>query len=474
MSDENPLATFRGNALYSLASIESEWSRGILTLSDEDLDRLSAEVDLLETESREVGYSDVALMCRKLGDLLSVAQFKQEEVAHGIETLGSLAINFAVMLVRSREQSTPGLDLPNFAAEIDSAVQEAQRLFRQASKEEHATSTEPEAVQPAELAGRYDQLAVAATDLYLEALALEPERRDRLIRRWDELIEALRDLEVVPMQRRLDRYRVVAQEAADRAGNQVDLRADLQHLVLPPDHAKLMDLVLTELIENAIEHGIERHRARTVVGKQPWGVVTLWARREGDEVVVEVQDDGRGIDVRELRRRFPDVAEDALLEQASSAEFSTRPKSRAGARGQGLARVEEAITALGGTFALRSTISAGSTVVVRLPAIEPVVEVWTFSCGDARYAVPADCEVQFGEGSGVHPLSLCGVPTGEPRDGPVLHVTTRQGEEMALQSDDEPRRGTLMVRCQTPGWHPANILTERGKPVVFIRRCGEL
>jgi two-component system chemotaxis sensor kinase CheA len=140
-----------------------------------------------------------------------------------------------------------------------------------------------------------------------------------------------------------------------------------------------LDSPLTHMLRNAVEHGVEPMEERASRGKRATGLLTLTCTRVRDEIVVELSDDGRGMD----RRRLVDRAvELGLLSRARAEALADRDLTRLvclpgltirseasalGGRGVGLDAVHEAVTALGGRVEVVSELGAGTTIRLRLP-----------------------------------------------------------------------------------------------------------
>ena len=130
---------------------------------------------------------------------------------------------------------------------------------------------------------------------------------------------------------------------------------------------RMMDPVL-HLVRNAVSHGIETPEERTAAGKRPDGTIRLAASTVGESVMLEVSDDGRGMDVQAIDRRARaaglDVAEGdidsrMLLEVICSPGFSTRDEAdRASGRGVGMAVVRDTVQELGGTLSVETASGA--------------------------------------------------------------------------------------------------------------------
>ncbi len=168
-------------------------------------------------------------------------------------------------------------------------------------------------------------------------------------------------------------------DMARRSGKRAVLvtRGDDQHL----DRAIIegLDAPLTHLLSNAVEHGIELPELREAQGKRPGGTIQLVCTRVRDEIVVEVSDDGAGVDREKLANR---AVEMGLLSRGRAEQLAERdlgrlmclpgltsrdePGENAG-RGVGLDAVREMVTGLGGTLEMQSEAGHGTTIRLRLP-----------------------------------------------------------------------------------------------------------
>jgi len=157
---------------------------------------------------------------------------------------------------------------------------------------------------------------------------------------------------------------------------------------------------LTHLVRNGVDHGIEAPEARTRAGKPAEGVLTLRARHESGQVVVEVADDGAGIDpvklgakalqrglvtAEQLSRMSPaDVLQMIFLPGFSTASAVTNVSGR----GVGMDVVKTNIEAIGGTIEVESDPGAGTVCRLRIPLTLAIVPALTVECASDRYAIP--------------------------------------------------------------------------------------
>jgi two-component system chemotaxis sensor kinase CheA len=157
---------------------------------------------------------------------------------------------------------------------------------------------------------------------------------------------------------------------------------------------------LTHLVRNSVDHGIEAADARKAAGKPAEGVLTLRARHESGQVVVEVADDGAGIDPVKLGKKAVErgLITVAQLDRMSPADilqliflpgFSTAAAvTNVSGRGVGMDVVKTNIEAIGGTIEVESEAGRGTVCRLRIPLTLAIVPALTVECAGDRYAIP--------------------------------------------------------------------------------------
>ncbi len=164
------------------------------------------------------------------------------------------------------------------------------------------------------------------------------------------------------------------------------------------------------LVRNAVDHGIEPADEREAAGKPREGTVELRARREGSEVVVAVEDDGRGVDVDAVFERAAErdlVDPDVDLTEAETLEFLFHPGfstaeevTKTSGRGVGLDVVRDVAEALNGDVAVETEPGEGTAVRLTLPVSVATLEVLFVEAGGERYALPMEAVEHVGREGG--------------------------------------------------------------------------
>ncbi|MEI5675999.1 MULTISPECIES: chemotaxis protein CheW [unclassified Nocardioides] len=157
---------------------------------------------------------------------------------------------------------------------------------------------------------------------------------------------------------------------------------------------------LTHLVRNAVDHGLESPEERVAAGKSAEGTLTLRAYHEGGQVVVEVCDDGGGIDAEKIaakavQRGLRTEAQVAAMSQADILQliflpgFSTAAAvTNVSGRGVGMDVVRTNIEGIGGNIEVESVVGRGTTCRLRIPLTLAIVPALTVECAGDRYAIP--------------------------------------------------------------------------------------
>lgn len=189
-------------------------------------------------------------------------------------------------------------------------------------------------------------------------------------------------------------------ELASERGKRVELLVSGGETELDRTLVDLIYEPLLHLLRNAVDHGLETADEREGLGKPAVGKIGLRAYHEGNQVVVEVSDDGRGVDVESLKRRAVEAGlitigqarqmtdEDAIelmfLQGLSTATEITTLSGR----GVGAAAVKSVIEELRGTISVRTETAVGTTFVLRMPLTLAIIKALLFSVADQLFALP--------------------------------------------------------------------------------------
>jgi two-component system chemotaxis sensor kinase CheA len=222
---------------------------------------------------------------------------------------------------------------------------------------------------------------------------------DRLI---VDMHRAVMDVRMVSLDRLFRRLGRLVREIEARLGREVDFIVEGEATRVDKAIADALFEPLLHAIRNAIDHGIEPNASRTALGKPARGRLTLGARSLGDQILIEVADDGRGIDPARIRdiavsrgliepEAAAELDDEAAMQLVFAPGFSTAETvSEVSGRGVGMDAVKAAVERLGGRVGLSSRAGAGTRVALHLPATAALTSVLVIGTGGERFAVPFD------------------------------------------------------------------------------------
>ncbi len=219
-----------------------------------------------------------------------------------------------------------------------------------------------------------------------------------LERRLHDLQKGVMDVRMVPVGQLFEKMTRIVRRVSNEQGKKVELDirggdTELDKLIIEDVSDPLM-----HIIRNAIDHGLETPVERREAGKPEKGTICLWASQKGNHVVIEVRDDGRGIDPERVRRKAVArglIAEGQELSRAETYEllflpgFSTRDEiSDLSGRGVGMDVVKNNITQLSGLVELASEMGAGTSMTITLPITLAIIKALIVRVSGQTYAIP--------------------------------------------------------------------------------------
>jgi chemosensory pili system protein ChpA (sensor histidine kinase/response regulator) len=213
-----------------------------------------------------------------------------------------------------------------------------------------------------------------------------------------DLQEGLLRTRMIPFASLAPRLRRIVRQSASELGKKVELRLDgadgemdrtvIERIVAPLEH----------MLRNAVAHGIEKSPVRKKAGKPTVGVISIAFRREGPEIVLQVSDDGQGMNLDAIRERA--IERDMMLPDASLPDgevmqfilqtgFSTASKvTQIAGRGVGMDVVNSEVKQLGGSLHIDSKTGGGSVFTVRLPYTLAINQALLVRAGEDNFCIP--------------------------------------------------------------------------------------
>jgi two-component system, chemotaxis family, sensor kinase CheA len=232
------------------------------------------------------------------------------------------------------------------------------------------------------------------------------QRHESLERLVGEVQRSVLSLRVLPLRAAFQRLPRLVREMAAELGKPATLLLEGEETEADKAVVEILGEPLVHVLRNAMDHGIEDEAARQAAGKPPVATIRLRAARDGDRVLIEVIDDGRGIDVARVREvaRERNVVPAETLASMSDAEaidlifapgFSTaRAVTGISGRGVGLDAVRTAVKRLGGHVGVGESSSSGTTVRLTVPFSIMMTDVMTVEAGGQTFGIPLEAVVE--------------------------------------------------------------------------------
>lgn len=236
--------------------------------------------------------------------------------------------------------------------------------------------------------GLYQQLTSGLADL---------ERNTR------DLQESVMSIRMIPMSVVFNRFPRMLRDLAAKLGKKVELVTQGEATELDKSLVEKITDPLTHLVRNSCDHGIEQPADRVAKGKPEHGTITLVASHQGGSIVIEVRDDGNGLNRNKLIKKAREKGIDAPDSMTDSEVwnlifapgFSTADQvTDVSGRGVGMDVVKKNITSLGGTVEIDSAEGYGMKVSVRLPLTLAIMDGMSVGVGDEVYILPLSSVVE--------------------------------------------------------------------------------
>jgi two-component system, chemotaxis family, sensor kinase CheA len=216
----------------------------------------------------------------------------------------------------------------------------------------------------------------------------------------NDLQRSVMKIRMVPVEQLFRRFPRMVRDVARQCGRDVELALSGQDTDLDKGILDAIAEPLTHLVRNAVGHGIESPEERRKAGKPAQGTVRLNAYHQGNQVIVEVSDDGRGIDVQRIRAKAIEVGlttaeEAARLSDNETVEFIFRPGfstaeqvTEVSGRGVGMDVVQSVLHRLKASISVENRPGQGATFRLKLPLTLAIIKALLFWVEERLYAIP--------------------------------------------------------------------------------------
>ena len=220
----------------------------------------------------------------------------------------------------------------------------------------------------------------------------------QLERHTRELQESVMNIRMLPISFVFSRFPRLVHDMSSKLDKKIELVLVGENTEVDKTVVELLSDPLVHLVRNSLDHGIEMPADRIADGKSETGTITLEAYHRGGNIVIEVKDDGKGLNKDVLRAKAVEkglIDEDAILtdkqiyELIFMAGFSTAEKlTDVSGRGVGMDVVRRNIQALGGNIEIISELGKGTTIAIHLPLTLAILDGQSIAVGDERFIIP--------------------------------------------------------------------------------------
>jgi two-component system chemotaxis sensor kinase CheA len=304
----------------------------------------------------------------------------------------------------------------------------------------------------------------------------------------------------------------MVRDLATETGKQVALEMDGGDVELDREMIELIRDPLTHIVRNAIDHGVEKPEARQQAGKPTAGMLRVSARQAGNQILIEIADDGRGIDGDALVRKalstgIVDEEQASRLSPAQKTELIFEPGlstaqqvTAISGRGVGMDVVRANIERIGGIVEVDSRLGAGVRFVLKVPLTLTIIPALTVCAGEQTFAIPRSSveEIVRPRGDGIRierlggssvvtlrgrrlPLvslaDMLGVPAADESENILTLLKVAGGGVYALEVDKVQDHEELVIKPAAPalmatGLYAGTTLADDGKPVLLLDPAG--
>ena len=335
-----------------------------------------------------------ASMMEKMINLAGETAINRGRIEMGVNNIGYVLDEMGLTIQRLSEQ------LRRMEGELESQI-----LARHEDEREQYADFDPlEMDQYSALNQLSKSLSESASDLVDFKNTLTDRIRDteslllQQSRTQSELQDGLMNSRLVPFSRLLPRLQRVVRQTSTELNKPAELlinnaegeldRTVLDRIVAPLEH----------MLRNAVDHGLETPEERQAAGKPVMGQVNLNVERQGNEIIITLEDDGKGIDVQAVRQKAIErglIAADSKLNDYDIFQFifnaglsTAKSVTQISGRGVGMDVVQSEIKLLGGTVSADSTPGKGTRLTLRLPLTVAITDALMVRVAERQFAIP--------------------------------------------------------------------------------------
>ena len=251
----------------------------------------------------------------------------------------------------------------------------------------------------------------------------------------EEMQDAIMQVRMMPVSFVFQRFPRLVRDISRKLGKEVHLVLEGEETEADKNIIESLADPLIHIVRNSLDHGLELPEVRRAAGKSATGTLTIKANQEGDQVIIEINDDGKGIDPEIIKHKAyeKNIIDEATLERITDREavnlifaagFSTAEVvSDLSGRGVGMDVVRTAVEKVNGTIQLESEVGLGTKIRISLPLSMAVTKVMIIESDNQVFGLPMD-----------HVVEIVRIPVSELISIKQSKTTVFRGKIVALKT----------------------------------------
>jgi len=407
------LGTFLDEAKENLKVLSDDILEFEDTRDEDTLDDLFRAAHTIKGSAAGMGLDDISDLAHSIEDIFDLMKKKEIEMDGKLIDLLLQSIDALGEMVEEVEETRkdPEKDVSELLDNLERAKKGEE--FKDVQGEELAASPEKaEKVEEIKVdVDRLDDLMNSVGELMitekklrglLESVDSEEieSTMNQLKRLGEDIQHEISRARMIPVSQVFERFPRLVRDTAKSLDKQIDFEIRGSDLRLDRTILDYIGEPIIHMLRNAIDHGIESPEKRKEKGKSEKGKIILEAKRERNLAVISVKDDGRGIDVEDIketalernvitREELKDMKEDDILDLLFDSSFSTNKEvTQVSGRGVGLNVVKETANSLHGLYKIDTELEEGTEIIMELPLSLAVVRCFLIRIGIHRLAIP--------------------------------------------------------------------------------------
>lgn len=299
---------------------------------------------------------------------------------------------------------------------------------------------------------------IMISNIRVNQIAIDTKNKDlqQVLKNNERLISELQDIvlrmRMVPVDHIFKRFPRMVRDMAKEEGKDINFKIIGHDIEIDRSLLDEIGDTLVHLLRNAVDHGIEPENERKSIGKKPYGFIKLSAFREQSNIIITVEDDGKGINIENITKK---AITNGMISQEDADNLDTKQKlqfafqpgistaskvTEISGRGVGLDVVKSKIEALGGTVKLTTNKGKGTKFTMKLPPSMSIIGAMLVEVNKENYAIPLEnvCETTKVALDDVHEFARSGVFRLRDEILPLLNVHSEFGGEEAHLNEEMP------------------------------------